>query len=132
MEPIGQAGEPGPRDRSPPAMTLPPLLTRAAGAIDPEPPERSTPSRLGPVALLGLSAWSGMLAGLLEVAAFVARKRFFDTNQLLSMSRHFLWLVPLTDLLILLLAGLAGCLVVMLRPAGGRRAVARTLCVLTL
>jgi arylsulfatase A-like enzyme len=113
-------------------MTLPSLLTRAAGAIEPEPPERSSPSRLGPVALLGLSAWCGMLAGPLEVAAFVARKRFFDTNQLLSMSRHFIWLVPLIDLLILLLAGLAGCLIIMLRPVGARRAVARTLCALTL
>ena len=98
---------------------------------EPGPPTHR-PARLGPVALLGLSAWCGTLAGLLEVAAFVVRKRFFDTNQLLSMSRHFIWLVPLTDLLILLLVGLVGCLVVMLRPAGGRRAVARTLCVLTL
>jgi arylsulfatase A-like enzyme len=60
------------------------------------------------------------------------RKRFFDTNQLLGMSRHFIWLVPLTDLLVLLLIGLVGCLVAILRPASGRWAVVRTLCALTL
>ena len=48
------------------------------------------------------------------------------------MSRHFIWLVPLTDLLILLLVGLVGSLVVILRPSGGRWAVVRTLCALTL
>jgi arylsulfatase A-like enzyme len=78
-----------------------------------------------------LAAWCGTVAGLLEVVAVVARKRFFDTNQLLSMSRHFTWLVPLTDLLILLLVGLVGCLIVWLWPAGGRWVVTRTLCALT-
>jgi arylsulfatase A-like enzyme len=72
-----------------------------------------------------------MVAGLLEVVAVVARKRFFDTNQLLGMSRHFIWVVPLTDVLVLLLVGSVGCLVAILRPAGGRRAVARTLGALT-
>jgi arylsulfatase A-like enzyme len=72
-----------------------------------------------------------MLAGLLEVAVLLTRKRFFDTNQLLGMSRHFIWLVPMTNLLILLLVGLAGSLVVILRPAVGRWVVARTLCTLT-
>ena len=105
---------PGPRSRASPGLRI------------------DRPGRLGPIALLGLAAWCGTLAGLLEVATVVVRKRFFDTNQLLSMSRHFIWLVPLTDLLILLLVGLVGCLVVILRPAGGRRAVARTLCALTL
>jgi hypothetical protein len=31
---------------------------------------------------LGLSAWCGTVAGLLEVVAIVVRKRSFDTNQL--------------------------------------------------
>ena len=112
-------------------MILASLLSRGAIAGEPG-PANHRPDRLGPVALLGLSAWCGTIAGLLEVATVVVRKRFFDTNQLLSMSRHFIWLVPLTDLLIFLLVGLVGSLVVILRPAGGRWAVARTLCALTL
>jgi arylsulfatase A-like enzyme len=95
-------------------------------------PSNHRPDRLGPVALLGLAAWCGTVAGLLEVVTIVVRKQFFDANQLLGMSHHFIWLVPLTDLLILLLVGLFGCLVVILRPAGGRWVVARTLCALTL
>ncbi len=89
-------------------------------------------SRLGTITLLGLSAWCGTIAGLLEVMTVIVRKRFFDTNQLLSMTRHFIWLFPLADILILLLAGLVGSLVVMLWPSGGRCAVLRALCALTL
>src|SRR6185437_412560 len=84
--------------RSPLLMILASLLSRGAVSGQPGPPNHR-PDRLGKVALLGLAAWSGTVAGLLEVGAVVARKRFFDTNQLLGMSRHFTWLVPLTDLL---------------------------------
>lgn len=111
-------------------MTLPSLLARPGRVIEPDRPARR-PGRIGAGALLGLSAWCGTLAGLLEVAAFVARKRFFDTNRLISMSHHFTWLVPLTDVLILLIVGAAGSLIVAFRPEGGRRAVLRTLCALT-
>ena len=92
----------------------------------------SRPCQLSRIAILGLAGWCGMVAGLAEVGAVVARKKFFGTNHLLGMSRHFIWLVPLTDVLILLLAGLAGCLVVVLSPAGGRRAILRILGALTL
>jgi arylsulfatase A-like enzyme len=111
-------------------MNLVSLLTRRTRAGEPGRSDRR-PDRLGPVALLGLSAWCGTLAGLLEAGTIVVRKRFFDTNQLLSMSRHFIWLVPLTDLLLLLLGGLLGYLVVMLRPAAGRWAATRALGALT-
>ncbi len=111
-------------------MNLVSLLSRRARAGEPGPPDRR-PDRLGPASLLGLSAWCGALAGLLEVGSIVARKRFFDTNQLLSMSRHFIWMIPLTDLLLLLLVGLLGCLVVMLVPVAGRWAATRTLGALT-
>ncbi len=116
---------------SPFLMILASLLSRVAIAGDPGPADHR-PARPGFVAILGLSAWCGTIAGLLEVATVVVRKRFFDTNQLLSMTRHFIWLVPLADLLILLLVGLVGCLVVLLRPSGGRRAVVLTLGALTL
>src|SRR5690349_11025623 len=94
--------------------------------------ESGPPARLGPLALLGLSAWCGAVAGLLEVLAILARQRFFGPKQLLNMSRHYVWLVPLTDLLILLLVGAVGGLLMLARPAIGRWAVARVLCAFTL
>jgi arylsulfatase A-like enzyme len=112
-------------------MSLTSLLTRRSRAGEPGRPDRR-PDRIGPAALLGLAVWCGTVAGLLEVAAVVVRKRFFDTNQLLSMSRHFIWLVPLTDLLLLLLVALLGCLIMSVRPAAGRWAATRTLGALTL
>jgi arylsulfatase A-like enzyme len=89
-------------------------------------------ARLGLLALLGLSAWCGAVAGLLEVLAILARQRFFGPKQLLNMSRHFLWLVPLTDLLILLVIGAIGSLLMLARPATGRWAVTRFLGAFTL
>ena len=120
-----------PDPRSPLPMISPLLLSRYAIAGQPAPPNQR-PDRIGPASLLGLAAWCGTLAGLLEVATVVLRKRFFDMNHLLGMSRHFIWLVPLTDLLILLLVGMVGCLVVIVRPDVGRWAVSRTLCTFTL
>ncbi len=120
-----------PDSRSPFPMILTSLLSRGAIAGQSGPAD-DRPGRRGPLALLGLAAWCGTVAGLLEVVTVVVHKRFFDTNQLLGMTRHFIWLVPLADLLLLLLVGLAGCLVVILRPAGGRWAVAGMLCALTL
>ena len=111
-------------------MLLPSFLSTGVIAGQPG-PANPRPGWLGPVAGLGLAAWCGTVAGLLEVVAVVARKRFFDTNHLLGMSHHFIWLVPLTDLLVFLLVGFVGSLVVILRPASGHRAVARTLAALT-
>ena len=71
------------------------------------------------IALLGLSAWCGTIAGLLEVVSVFVHKRFFDTNQLLSMTRHFIWLFPLADLVIFLFVGVIGIPVVIIWPAGG-------------
>jgi arylsulfatase A-like enzyme len=82
--------------------------------------------------MLALSAWCGTVAGLLEVVTVVVHKRFLDTNRLLSMSRHFIWLIPLTNLLIFLIIGSIGGLAVILRPLGGRRAVVWALGALTL
>ena len=127
-----------PRPHEPPRFAKPvpddPCFIIIPGVRSRASPDLRIAARTGsaPSALLGLSAWCGTIAGLLEVVTVVVRKRFFDTNQLLSMSRHFIWLVPLTDLLIFLLVGLVGSLVVILRPSGGRWAVARTLVRLTL
>jgi len=76
-------------------------------------------SRLGPLAFLILSAWCGLVSGLLEVAATVLRKQAFDLNHFYWMSRHFIWLVPLTNLVIFLLLGLVLSLLVVRRRRRG-------------
>jgi arylsulfatase A-like enzyme len=60
--------------------------------------------------LLLLSVWCGLVAGLLEVATIVVRKHAVDPNRLYGMSRHFVWLIPLTNAVVFALFGLAGSL----------------------
>jgi arylsulfatase A-like enzyme len=71
-----------------------------------------------PLALVALSAWCGLVAGLLEVATTIVRKRLVDLNKFYWMSRHFIWLIPLTNLLIFL--GL-GVVLALGSVYGGRR-----------
>ncbi len=92
----------------------------------------STTRRLALIPLLVLSSFCGLLAGLLEVVTIVVRKRFFDPNRLYEMSRHFVWLVPVTNVVIFLAVGLAGCVLVSAWPARGRWLVGRALGTLTI
>jgi arylsulfatase A-like enzyme len=109
-------------------MTLDSVRSETDHAIEP----MTLKDNLGPIKLLALALWCGPVAGLAEVASILVYKRFFDANQLLGMTRHFVWLVPLTDSLILLIAGLAGVLLVAARPAAGRWLLPRLLCLLTI
>ena len=61
-----------------------------------------------PMSLLLLSAWCGLVAGLLEVGTIVIRKEMFDANHLYGMSRHFVWLIPVTNLGVFLVLGFFG------------------------
>jgi arylsulfatase A-like enzyme len=81
---------------------------------------------------VGLSIWCGLVAGLLEVGAIIVRKQVFDPNHLYGMSRHFVWLIPVTNLVIFLAFGLLGCVVSWAWPSRGRWLVARALCALTM
>jgi hypothetical protein len=54
--------------------------------------------RLGALDVLVLSLWCGLAAGLLEVGARLLC-RWIGTYALFTMSRHFVWLVPLANLL---------------------------------
>jgi arylsulfatase A-like enzyme len=63
-------------------------------------------NRLGPLALLAVSAWCGLVSGLAEAGTIVVRKRLFDLNHFYQMSEHFIWLIPLTNLAIFLILGL--------------------------
>ncbi len=74
----------------------------------------------GPLSLLALSAWCGLVSGLLEVGVIVLRKRTIDPNHFYGMSRHFLWLVPLVNLVIFLIAGVVLSLVIMSGRRRGR------------
>jgi arylsulfatase A-like enzyme len=88
-------------------------------------------SRPGFISLLLLSAWCGLVAGLLEAGAIVLRKQRFDLNPLYRMSRHFVWLIPLTNLSVFLVLGLFGGLIVLAWPRRGRWLFSRLLCALT-
>jgi arylsulfatase A-like enzyme len=80
-------------------------------AIEPaarERPNAAPPLRrkLGTWDLLALAAWCGLVAGWLEVGMRVLCKTLIGTNRLYMMTRHFVWLVPLSNLLLFLVGGL--------------------------
>jgi arylsulfatase A-like enzyme len=89
-------------------------------------------NRLGVRSLLFLSAWCGLVAGLLEVGTIVVRKRVFDPDQLHHMSRHFVWLIPMSNLCVFLIVGLFGCGVILVWPRRGSSLLARVLCAFAL
>jgi arylsulfatase A-like enzyme len=99
--------------------------------------EASTRIVLGPQGLrphhwLVLSVWCGLVAGPIEVGAIVVRKSLFDLNQFYWVSRHFVWLIPLTNLGIFLAVGVVLSLLVLCWPRLGIGPAARLLCTLTL
>ena len=77
-------------------------------------------NRPGVISLLLLTAWCGLVAGLLEVGTTVLRKHVFDPNQLYKLSRHFVWLIPLSNVAVFLALGLLGSGVVLMWPRRGR------------
>jgi arylsulfatase A-like enzyme len=79
-----------------------------------------------------LPAWCGLAAGLLEVGTIVIRKEMFDPNHLYGMSRHFVWLIPVTNLCVFLVLGLFGWIAGLAWPRRARWLFARILCALVL
>jgi len=69
--------------------------------------------RLGSVDVLVLAAWCGLAAGELEVAARIVYRALNSTQRLYLMTRHFVWLVPLLNLVLFL--GLGALLVLATR-----------------
>jgi arylsulfatase A-like enzyme len=88
-------------------------------------------NRTGFFSLLFLTAWCGLVAGLLEVATIVLRKQFFDPDRLYKLSRYFVWLIPLVNLGIFLALGLLGCAIIVLARQRGRWLVNRALGAMT-
>jgi arylsulfatase A-like enzyme len=76
-------------------------------ALSSQSPARSPQAvrRLGPLDLLVLSAWCGLAAGELEVTARVVPRALDPTHRLYMMTRHFVWLVPLVNLVLFLGVG---------------------------
>ena len=107
------------------------MISRTAVVTEAGTSGLSTPNlatnRLGFLSLLLLSAWCGLVAGLLEVATIVVRKEAFDPDRLYKMSRHFVWMIPLSNLCVFLALGLVGCGVVLVWPSRGRWLITRGL-----
>ena len=76
-------------------------------------PKPEAACRLGRFDVLILSAWCGLAAGELEVAVRVVPRALNATHRLDMMTRHFVWLVPLIDLV--LFFGLGVVLVLAMR-----------------
>ena len=72
--------------------------------------------RIRAVDLLLLSAWCGLASGLLEVGARVICRTIDPTQRLYMVSRHFLWLGPLSSLLFFLGVGVVLAAAAMLLP----------------
>ncbi len=86
---------------------------------------------LSPFRLLVLSVWCGLISGWLEVGTLVARKTF-ELNHLYWISRHFVWLIPLVNLLAFTALGGALALAAQFAPRRGIWLATRLLCALTL
>ncbi len=91
---------------------------------------RNARHRLGAADLLLVSVWAGLAAGLAEVAARVICRAIDPSQRIYMMSRHFLWLGPLSNLAVLPGVGsglVGGCQAVSAR--GGMARHAPDLCV---
>jgi arylsulfatase A-like enzyme len=88
--------------------------------------------RPGLFSSLILAAGCGLVAGLLEVGTIVVRKTAFDANHLYGMSRHFVWLVPVTNVCVFLALGSLGWIASLAWPIRGRWLAARGLCAIAL
>ncbi len=101
-------------------------------AVAASPGRSSGAEGLRPHHILVLSLWCGLVSGPLEVGAIVLRKHTVDLNRFYWMSRHFVWLIPLTNLLIFLVLGVVLAVLAWIWPGRGSRLAARLLCALTL
>ena len=75
-------------------------------------------------------AWFGLAVGLLESALLVARRSFHPVFRLGKdlLNRHYLWLVPVADLMIFAVCGSVLCLIFFLSPRAARRLALYSLC----
>jgi arylsulfatase A-like enzyme len=111
------------------------MISRTAAAVKPGAVASSAPKPacgMGFISVFAMSAWCGLVAGLLEVATIVVRKQVFDADRLYKMSRHFVWLIPMSNLCVFLALGLFAGAVVWVWPRHGQWWFMRLLCAFTL
>src|SRR5947207_6188286 len=83
-------------------------------------PTLASQNRPGPMDVLALAAGCGLAAGWLEVGTRVLCRIIHPTGRMYMMSRHFVWLVPLANLLLFVGVGLFLALLTKLGPRLGR------------
>src|SRR5208283_6119031 len=74
-----------------------------------EPPRPSSavaPTRLKAGDVIVLACWLGLASGLLEVGANVLRRHVPGSDGFYRMSRHFVWLIPITYCLLFVVLGI--------------------------
>jgi arylsulfatase A-like enzyme len=118
--------------RSQETLMKSPIDTIDEAGLPRSPQRHGDDNRSGLVSILILSVWCGLVAGLLEVGTIVVRKEAFDANHLYGMSRHFVWLVPVSNVLVFCVLGSMGCFVCMAWKGRGERLVGRGLCAMVL
>ncbi len=106
-------------------------LFKGAGRVGSCFPEDIT-IRIGFLSILALAGWCGVVAGLLEVCTIVIRKQVYDPDHLYKLSRHFVWLTPISNLCVFLAVGFAGSCLRLVWPGCGRWLVTRALGAMTL
>ncbi len=74
---------------------------------------------LSVLSVLALAVWLGMAAGLLEVAIRVLFRSISPTGRLYLVSRHFVWLTPLANVVLFLGVGLVLALLAKVWPKLG-------------
>src|ERR1700722_12159724 len=87
-------------------------------------------SSRGPSALdvIVFSAWCGLAGGLLEVGTRILCRAIDPTKRLYLITRHFVWLTPLVNLLVFLCLGLCLAGLTKLLPRLGARLSPWLLC----
>jgi arylsulfatase A-like enzyme len=82
--------------------------------------------------MLALSAWCGLVAGLLEVGTIIWHKYASKLSCFYWMSRHFVWLIPSLNLVIFLILGMGLSVLVWYSRRRGYRLATRLLMAMTL
>ena len=86
-------------------------MTNRTAVFESVGPTDSAPQDLGSntpgfLPILVLSAWCGLVAGLLEVGTIIWHKYASKLSCFYWMSRHFVWLIPSLNLVIFLILGM--------------------------
>ena len=107
-----------------------PLRRRSSRSQPAGSPEYREP--LAAVDVLGWSVWFGLCAGLCEVGTRVVTRTIDPAKRMYTMSRHFVWLTPLANVLLFFSLGLILAVITRSWPRLGAWLSPRLLCALAL